>query len=222
MAVGSDQLISPVDTHISRAFWFVPWMTARIRSSFSLVIWSANIKAETKSQLSIQKLESLKSATEVLLCLGQAVTSKGAESWGVAFAKSLPLALHGAAQSWTAQGRVILLNWFQNVDVPVSLLYVFIQWNLLLSPSVIHREIWVLTNPVATTVSSIHAGFVYIVVRFRKGVLRYQQGLEDIQDVVFVIVQFTWLNALQLICCLVFCFKKKTTHQFLTKCCLLY
>lgn len=80
----SDQVgcISPLDTYISRALWFVPWMTARILSSLSLVIWSANIKVETKSQLSIQKPErdsSLKCAIRALLSLWQAVTLKWAD-----------------------------------------------------------------------------------------------------------------------------------------------
>lgn len=83
--------------------------------------------------------------------LGRQSHQKGAdESWEVALAKSLPQALHGAEQSWTVKGRVILLNWFQNVDGPVFLLCFHSMKSLSLpSASVIHREIWVLTNSVA-------------------------------------------------------------------------
>lgn len=55
--------------------------------------------------------------------------------------------------------RKSYFNWFQNIDAPVFLLYVFIQLNLLTATSKCDsQEIWVLTNPVGTTVTSIHTG----------------------------------------------------------------
>lgn len=118
----SDQVscISPLDTYISRALWFVPWMTATIRSSFSLVIWSANIKVE---KVSIIHPENGKRQQPETCHQGITVPLAGSHikmGWwdqprgGFSRVTSgCTQVMHRAAQRWTTKGRMIFLNWFQ-------------------------------------------------------------------------------------------------------------